>query len=121
MCGDHDELEIFLEIHLIYFTNRSKVKEQGRNTWLFKGRISRNTWVIEAVLGAVLRSPGSDSLARRRGFNFVTNLLQFRFQKHHDRAMIAFNFTSKRSHDRFNFASKKKRNFVGIMRRASWP
>ena len=37
MRGDHDELEIFLEIRLIYFTNRSKVLFQRENTWLFKG------------------------------------------------------------------------------------
>ena len=36
-AGDHDELEIFLEIRLIHFTNRSKVEEQERNTLSFKG------------------------------------------------------------------------------------
>ena len=36
MQGDHDELEIFLEIRLIHFTNRSKVEFQRENTSLFK-------------------------------------------------------------------------------------
>ena len=60
-------------------------------------------------MGAVLRGRESDSLARRRGFNSATNPLQFCFQKHHDRATIAFNFASKRSYDRFNFASKRSK------------
>ena len=33
--GDHDELEIFLKICLIYFMNRSKVRFQRENTSLF--------------------------------------------------------------------------------------
>ena len=36
MRGDHDELEIFLEIRLIAFTNRSKVEEQRREIHAFK-------------------------------------------------------------------------------------
>ena len=36
MRGDHDELEIFLEIRLIPFTNRSKVEEQRREIHAFK-------------------------------------------------------------------------------------
>ena len=39
-AGDHDELEIFLEIRLIHFTNQSKVSFQRENTLLFKGKIS---------------------------------------------------------------------------------
>ena len=35
--GDHEELEIFLEIHLIHFTNRSKVKKIREDTSSFKG------------------------------------------------------------------------------------
>ena len=49
--GDHDELEIFLKICLIPFTNRSKVEEQRENTWVFKGEISPKSWAIEAVVG----------------------------------------------------------------------
>ena len=33
---DHDELKIFLEIRLIHFTNRSKVKDQRREIHAFK-------------------------------------------------------------------------------------
>ena len=56
---------------------------------------------------AVLQGRGSDSLARCRGFNSVANPLRFCFQKHHDRATIAFNFAPKRSHNRFNFVSTR--------------
>ena len=36
MRGNHDELEIFLEIRLISFTNRLKVQEQRREIHAFK-------------------------------------------------------------------------------------
>ena len=57
----------------------------------------------------VLGGRGSESLARCRGFNSAANPLRFCFQKHHDRATIAFNFASKRSHDRFIFASTRSK------------
>ena len=38
-AGDHDELEIFLEIRLIAFTNRSKVKFEREKYIGFKERI----------------------------------------------------------------------------------
>ena len=38
MRGDHDELEIFLEIRLIYFTNGSKVEKIRREIHAFKGK-----------------------------------------------------------------------------------
>ena len=37
-AGDHDELEIFREISLIHFTNRSKVVFRRENTSVFKGK-----------------------------------------------------------------------------------
>ena len=37
-AGDHEELEIFLKIFLIYFTNRSKVEEQEGEYIAFKGK-----------------------------------------------------------------------------------
>ena len=37
-AGGHDELEIFLEIFLIPFTNRSKVEEQKGKYIAFKGK-----------------------------------------------------------------------------------
>ena len=40
-AGNHDEIEIFLEIRLIPFTNRSKVEEQERNTSIFKEDFGR--------------------------------------------------------------------------------
>ena len=80
MRGDHDELEIFLEICLIPSRIDQKLKNKGGNTWVFKGKISPKLWAVEAVVGAVLRSRGSDSLGPHRGFNFATNPLQFHFQ-----------------------------------------
>ena len=62
MRVDHDELQIFLEICLIYFTNRSKVKEQKENTSLLKGNLAQNSWVIDAVVGADLRRHGGGCL-----------------------------------------------------------
>ena len=36
--GDHEELEIILEIRLIHFMNRSKVEEQEGRIHAFKGK-----------------------------------------------------------------------------------
>ena len=36
MRGDDEEPEIFLEIYLIHFTNRSKVEKQEADTSVFK-------------------------------------------------------------------------------------
>ena len=91
-AGDHDELEIFLEICLIHFTNRSKVEEQRENTWLFKGKISPKSWAIEAVVEAIFRGRWSGSLGRRRGFGIGHELalipLQSEPRSGHDRATI---------------------------------
>ena len=67
MQGDHDELEIFLEIRLIPFRNRSKVEERLRNTWVFKeenwpensGRLIRSWARIDAFVDAVFKHHGS--------------------------------------------------------------
>ena len=59
MWGDHEELEIFLEIRLIYFTNRSKVEEQEGRIHAFKGNLARRSWPIDAVVGADCRGRGS--------------------------------------------------------------
>ena len=39
-AGDHDEIEIFLEILLIHFTNRSKVEKIRREIHAFKEKFS---------------------------------------------------------------------------------
>ena len=61
-AGDHDELEIFLEICLIYFMNRSKVQELERNTTVFKEDFGPKLWAIDAVVGVEL-------MLRGGGFN----------------------------------------------------
>ena len=101
------ELKTFLEIRLISSRIDQKFKNKGRIHGFLKGKLAQRSWAIEAVVEAVLRGRGSDYLARCRGFNSAANPLRFCFQKHHDRATIAFNFASKRSHDRFNFASTR--------------
>ena len=50
------------------FTNRSKVEEQRRNTWVLKKKLARRSWPIEGDRGGGLIGSGSDSLGRRRSF-----------------------------------------------------
>ena len=57
--------------------NRSKVEEQGRNTWLFKEDFSPKSLAIEVVLGADLRHRWGDFTWRPRGFNPTANHLRF--------------------------------------------
>ena len=74
MQGDHDELEIFLEIHLIAFTNRSKFKFQRReNTCFLKRKLGLTSWVMERVVSADLQRRGCDSVGMDRGFNVATD------------------------------------------------
>ena len=102
MRGDHDELEIFLEIRLIPFTNRSKVSFQRENTWLYKEDFSPKSWAIEAVVGADLRRRGG-------GFHWAASWLQSRdestlisLQKNHDRTTIR----PRSRHDRATIAPR---------------
>ena len=87
--GDHDELEIFLKIHLIPSRIDQKLKNKREIHRFLKGNFARRSWPIDAVVGAICRGRESCSLGIDRGFNSATNLLQFRFRKHHDRAKIA--------------------------------
>ena len=66
MRGDHDELEIFLEICLIPSPIDQKLKNKGGNTWVFIGKISPKSWAIKVVVGTDLMRRGSGSLGRRR-------------------------------------------------------
>ena len=77
MRGDHDELEIFLEIRLIPFTNRSKVEEQERNTLVFKEKFGPKSCAIDAVVETICKGRGSGSFGRRCGFNPAMNPPQF--------------------------------------------
>ena len=91
-AGDHDELEIFLEIRLISSRINQKLKNKGRIHGFLKGKLARRSWAIEAVVEAICRGHGSGSLGRRRGFqighelrdNFASNEPRL----HHDRATI---------------------------------
>ena len=65
--GDHDEIEIFLEICLIPSRIDQKLKNKGRIHGFLKGKLARRSWAIEAVVEAVLGGRGSDSLGRCRG------------------------------------------------------
>ena len=53
MRGDHDELEIFLEICLIPSRIDQKLKNKGRILGFFKGKLARRSWAIEVVVEAV--------------------------------------------------------------------
>ena len=56
------ELKSFLETRLISSRVDQKLKNKGRNTLLLKGKIGPISWVIGAVVEAVLLGRGSDSL-----------------------------------------------------------
>ena len=71
MRGDHDELEIFLEILLIHFTNRSKVEKIRREIHAFKGKISPK--IMGNWCG---RGSGFEGLCER--FLWMTSWLQSR-------------------------------------------
>ena len=62
------ELKTFLKIRLISSRINQKLKNKERITSGFKEKISPISWVIEAVVEAVLLVRGSDSLGRHRGF-----------------------------------------------------
>ena len=66
MRGDHDELEIFLEICLIPSRIDQNLRTKKGITSVLKRKISPESWAIEAVVEAVLQGRGRKSLARRR-------------------------------------------------------
>ena len=69
---------------LNFFTNRSKVQEQGRNTWLFKEDFSPKLWAIGAVVEAICKGRGSGSFGRRCGFQIGMEWATILLQKSHD-------------------------------------
>ena len=66
--GDHDELEIFLEICLISSRIDQKLKNKGEIHGFLKGKLAKNRGQLSAVVGADLKHRESDSPWRRRGF-----------------------------------------------------
>ena len=64
--GDHDELEIFLEIRLIPSRIDQKLKKKEGKSMLLKGKLGPILSAIKAVVGVVLQGRGGDSLVRRR-------------------------------------------------------
>ena len=96
MQGDHDELEIFIEIRLIHFTNRSKIEEQEEEHRFLKRILAKKSSPIDAVVGADWRRHESDSLGIDRGSRIGAECATISLQKSHDRATI----TSRSGHDR---------------------
>ena len=58
MWGDHEELEIFLEIRLIPSQIDQKLKNKDGKYMLLKGNFARRSWPIDAVVGAELMRRG---------------------------------------------------------------
>ena len=79
MWGDHNELEIFLEIRFIPSRMDQKLKNKERVHGFLKREIGPNSWVIEAVVGAVFRGRGGDSLGLRSRRDRVTIGLRSQF------------------------------------------
>ena len=90
------ELKTFLEIRLISSRIDQKFKNKGRIASVFKEKISPISWVIEAVVEAVLLGRGGDSFGRCRGSRicgqfasiFASKRPQFSPRSGHDRATI---------------------------------
>ena len=51
MRGDHDELEVFLEIRLIPSRIDQKLVFKGRIHGFLKGNLAQNFWSFDAVVG----------------------------------------------------------------------
>ena len=68
MRGDHDELEIFLEICLIPSRIDQKLKNKGRIHGFLKGKLGPILRQFDVDVGADWKRRGSDSPRRRSGF-----------------------------------------------------
>ena len=62
MRGDHDELEIFLEIRLIPSRIDQKVKNKEGKYMLLKGKLGPILRPFAVIMGTVFRGRGGDSL-----------------------------------------------------------
>ena len=92
MQRDHDELKIFLEIHLIPSRIDQKLKNKEGKYMLLKREIRPENRAIGAVVEVVCKGRGSGSLGRGCGFNSATSLtsilLQHEPRSWHDQATI---------------------------------
>ena len=59
MRGDHDEIEIFLEIRLIPSRIDQKLKNNEELDGFLKGKLAKKSWAVEAFMGADLGRPRS--------------------------------------------------------------
>ena len=100
MWGDHDELEIFLEICLIPSRIDQKLKNKEEIHGSLKGKLAQKLWAVDAFMGAILWGRGSDSLGQCRGSRICGKFASIFASKgprsRYDRATIA----SRSSHDR---------------------
>ena len=104
MRGDDDELKIFLEIRLIPSRIDQKLKNKEGKYMLLKGKLGPILRPFDAIVEAVLRGHGSDSLGRCRSsricgkFASIFSSKRPRFSPRwgHDRATIG----SRSGHDR---------------------
>ena len=91
-AGDHDELEIFLKICLIPSRIEQKLKNKGGKYMLLKGKLGLILRPFDAIVEAVLRGRGSDSLGRCCGSRicskFASIFASKRPRSRHDRATI---------------------------------
>ena len=101
------ELKTFLEICLISSRIDQKLKNKGRNTSVFKEKISQKSWAIEAIVGADSRRRGGGFTWRHRSFwiglEWVTISLQKRAsiaaRSGYDRASIVPSILDQRPSD----------------------
>ena len=70
--GDHDELEIFLEIRLICFTNRSKVEEQEEKYMFLKRIFGPILRPFDAVVGRLVATISRKSWPTKEKKSFTT-------------------------------------------------
>ena len=75
---------------------------------------------IEAVVGAVLRSHGSDSVVQQHDFNFAAISASISPPKVLRSGHDHFQFRLKNRRRSLQFRFESRRNFGGILRRASW-
>ena len=61
MRGDHDELEIFLEIHLIPSRIDQKLKNKGEKYMFLKGKLGLILRAIETVVARICNVVGAVS------------------------------------------------------------
>ena len=66
------ELKTFLETRLIYSRVDQKLKNRRENTPVLKRKIGPISWVIGAIVEAICKGRGSDSLGMGCGFNSTT-------------------------------------------------